>query len=220
MRIGDKLRFSIDDEVIEGTVFHFRSVEWESFNPNFFFIFDKALLGQFPYVAMSSFYLPDEKKVMINQIVKSFPEVSVIDVAELIQAIQSLMGKLVNSLTILLTLLSGIGVCAWGGSLWLSLREREKIQALFSVLGASRLNLSLINLTEFGMMGLFVGVLSFFIGSEVCALISEHFFRLPYLWSVSAGCLHIGMILGFFLCVGLIFTRHIQRVSPIQLLSR
>lgn len=39
IQIGDKLTFSLPEGTLQAKVVNFRSVEWESFSPNFFFIF-------------------------------------------------------------------------------------------------------------------------------------------------------------------------------------
>ena len=39
IQIGDRLTFSLPEGTLQAKVINFRSVEWESFSPNFFFIF-------------------------------------------------------------------------------------------------------------------------------------------------------------------------------------
>lgn len=43
IKIGDQLTFSLPEGQIQAKVVNLRSVEWESFSPNFFFIFAPKL---------------------------------------------------------------------------------------------------------------------------------------------------------------------------------
>jgi putative ABC transport system permease protein len=52
------------------TVASLRTLDWESFKPNFFMVFPPGLLEQYPVTWMTSFYLPPERKNFLNTLLK------------------------------------------------------------------------------------------------------------------------------------------------------
>lgn len=220
LKLGDTLRFLIEDEVVEGNVFNIRSVVWGSFKPNFYFIFDESRLKDFSATAMTSFYLPKNNEKLIAQLINSFPEVSVIDIGDTLESITELMAKLENGLTSLLAAMCMIGLAAWLGSLWLTLKARETEQALLSTLGSDYASLLKINLLEFGFYGITVGLLSLSLSTAICQYVATRFLDIAYEMFSLTTVVQFGLIVIVFLCVGTLFSRRIQSVSPMILLSK
>ena len=48
LKLGDRVSFDIAGEVVSATVTSFRTVEWDSFSPNFFMVFSPGLLEDYP----------------------------------------------------------------------------------------------------------------------------------------------------------------------------
>jgi len=90
--LGDSLSFRIGDQSISARVASLRSVQWDSFQPNFFIIFPPGVLDKYPSSYISSFYLPAAKKVFLNTLVKQHPGVTVIE-----------LDAIMNQLKIILT---------------------------------------------------------------------------------------------------------------------
>ncbi|MFO1258300.1 MAG: hypothetical protein U1E78_07845 [Gammaproteobacteria bacterium] len=220
LKLGDKLKFIIEDEIVEAYVFNIRNVIWGSLKPNFYFIFDEAQLNHFASTAMTSFHLAENEKHLIPILINSFPEISVIDIDDTLESIADLMAQLKRGLMALLGAMCMIGVIAWIGSLWLTLKEREREQALLSALGANYGSLLKINLLEFGFSGIIVGLLSLGLSTAVCHYIATHFLAIAYeIFSLTTVVL-FGVVVMVFLGVGILFTRIIQSISPMMLLNK
>jgi putative ABC transport system permease protein len=112
LKLGDVLEFDVQGVRLKGLVHNFRKVKWNSFQPNFFVLFQPGVLENAPKMFLASIYgLNPEKSVQIqNQISKSFGNISVIDVSKLIERILALADRMTWSVQTLslLTLLVGI----------------------------------------------------------------------------------------------------------------
>src|SRR5690625_6011754 len=71
---GDRLGFSVGGLPIEVEVASLRSLDWESMKFNFFFIFEPGSLDDFSATYITSAYLPSDKKPLINQLLRHYPD--------------------------------------------------------------------------------------------------------------------------------------------------
>lgn len=112
LKLGDVLEFDVQGVRLKGQIHNFRKVKWNSFQPNFFVLFQPGVLESAPKMFLASIYgLNPEKSVQVqNQISKNFGNISVIDVSKLIERILALADRMTWSVQTLslLTLLVGI----------------------------------------------------------------------------------------------------------------
>jgi predicted lysophospholipase L1 biosynthesis ABC-type transport system permease subunit len=131
-----------------------------------------------------------------------------------------MINKLARGLNLLLFAMCAIGVCAWLGNLWLTLKNREFEQALFSALGAKYTTLLKLNLLEFGCYGVLVGLLSVSLSNIICSYISIHFLNLTFEWLARTAMVQFVLIVFIFLAMGVLFSRRVQSVSPLSILNK
>ena len=138
LHLGDELTFTIGEKKISAVVDNFRSLDWSSFHPNFFMIFPPGLLTGFPITYITSFHLGDGQDGLLNQIVQQFPNVTVIDVAALLQQMQDLVAKITLAIQYLFLFALGDGILIFLTCLQASMDERRQTYRLLRVLGASQ----------------------------------------------------------------------------------
>lgn len=73
IKLGDKLSFSLPEGILEAKVVNLRTVEWESFSPNFFFIFAPNTMDANAGSYLGSFYVPETDKDKLVNLVQRFP---------------------------------------------------------------------------------------------------------------------------------------------------
>ncbi|MCZ6686289.1 MAG: ABC transporter permease, partial [Gammaproteobacteria bacterium] len=56
LELGDTLSFDVAGETVSAPISSFRTVEWDSFKPNFFIVFSPGVLEPYPATYISSFY--------------------------------------------------------------------------------------------------------------------------------------------------------------------
>lgn len=112
--VGDKMVFDVQGVPVEGQVVNLRRVQWTSFQPNFFIEFQPGVLDDAPkslIAAISS--LPVASKLAIQKdLALSFPNVTVIDVTQVMERLLATAGQMSLALKMMafLTLAAGIGV--------------------------------------------------------------------------------------------------------------
>ncbi len=96
IKLGDKLGFDIQGVPFEGEVTSLRKVKWNSFDPNFFILVQPGPLDDAPKTFLLTLpKLSMERKGEIqNDIVRSFPNVSIVDVTQLVEKLMQLLDQM------------------------------------------------------------------------------------------------------------------------------
>jgi putative ABC transport system permease protein len=199
IRLGDTLSYDIVGETITAPVTSLREVQWDSFNVNFFVIAAPGLLEPMPATHITSFHLPTAERTALNELVRRFPSVTVIDVAAVMDQVRSIMDRvnLAVRFVFLFTLLAGALVLV--AALQATQDERARESALLRSLGAKRAIVTRSLLAEFIVIGLVAGVLASSAAGLTAWLLAEHVFHVDYrinlwLWPIGtlAGVLGVG----------------------------
>ncbi|EXB78974.1 ABC transporter permease, partial [Acinetobacter sp. 1475718] len=109
IQIGDKLTFGLPEGNLQAKVVNFRSVEWESFSPNFFFIFSPKTLDENAGSYLGSFYVPKQDQPKMITIIQQFSNTVFIDVDRILDEVKRLMNVLVKIVTVLAALVGFSG---------------------------------------------------------------------------------------------------------------
>lgn len=93
IKIGDQLQFVIETRTLDAVVTSLRTVQWESFLPNFYMMFDEEALKDFPATYISSFHLNADKRKQVPELVEQFPSATFFDVDFLLKRIQGIIAQ-------------------------------------------------------------------------------------------------------------------------------
>jgi putative ABC transport system permease protein len=216
--LGDKLTFDIAGAPVSATVTSLRKVDWDSFNVNFFMIAPPGLLEGQPVSYVTSFHLPPRNAELLNALIKQFPNLLVIDVAQVMAQVQKMMTQVSKAVqfVFLFTLLAGLVV--FYAAIASTQDERMQQAAVMRTLGASRAQLTRAHLTEFAVIGALAGLiaaggasgLGYVLASKVLNL-SYHFS--PLAWVAGVACGSIGVALA-----GYLGTRRVLATPPMRVL--
>lgn len=200
LKLGDTLQWRIADRELTLTVASLRSVEWDSFRANFFVIVPPGVLEDYPATFMTSFHLASNERERLAQLVRAFPNVTVIDVDAIMSKVRAIMDRVNLSVqyVFLFTLLAGITVLY--SAIQATQDERLYESALLRTLGASRAHVLKGLAAEFGALGLLSGTLAAFAASLAGLVLARQVFQLdylvnPWLWVVGlvGGALGVGL---------------------------
>lgn len=218
IQLDDILGFTVSDESFSARVTSIRTVQWDSFRPNFYMVFPPGMLEGFSATYMTSFYLEPGNKPLLVELVRRFPALTILEMDLIIAQVERIFGQVTLAVeyVLLFVLLAGFAVLF--AALQASLDERLYEGALLRALGASRRQLRAGHLAEFASLGLLAGLVAA-MGTECLAwvLYSQvlHFdysFKWP-VWILAplAGAVLIG-------AAGYRGTRPVIERSPVLLL--
>lgn len=214
LKIGDKLTFSIGGLIQHAEVASFRSLDWRSMHPNFFFIFEPGSLDDYLPTRITSIYLSSEQKILINQLLQEHPSILVIELDRIIAQIQKIIQQVSDGVLLVLFLTLVGGCLVLFAAVISSVDNRKKEAGLLRALGSSRQLILGSILVEFAVLGFLAGLIAI-IGSEVLLVglqvwvfntpIQPHY--LYWLLSPVSGLLLLALM-GYFSC------RHVVTTPP------
>jgi putative ABC transport system permease protein len=213
--LGDRLTFQIADQEVSGTVANIRQLRWESFHPNFYVIFSPQAINAFPKTYITSFYLPFSEKQQLNKLVMQFPNITIIDAANLLQQLIAIFKQATNALqyTFLLALIAGI-IILWA-NMETSLQSREESYRIMRILGASSRYVRNSLLIEFLVTGILAGLLGTLIANLISFVAASYFFNIHYHFSMRSWVVGIAIGVFFVSIPALWFSRHILKIPPL-----
>ncbi|MFT3850094.1 MAG: FtsX-like permease family protein [Propionivibrio sp.] len=160
LKVGDRLEFTIGGETVAMRIVNLRKLNWDSMRVNFFVLTPPELLREFPASWITSFHLPQENGAFVSQLVREFPNLTVIDVGAILRQLQSIMEQVVQAVqfVFLFTLIAGIIVLY--ATFASAADERRYELAVMRALGARRDQLRRALLAEFAAVGGLSGLIA------------------------------------------------------------
>ncbi|MCI0653786.1 MAG: ABC transporter permease, partial [Methylococcaceae bacterium] len=218
VKVGDSMTFSVGSQAIEVRVGNIRSVQWDTMNPNFYVIISPGTLDDFPSTFLTSFYLPDDKKIVLNSLVKKFPSVSVLEVGLIIKQIQTILGQVTVAVEFVLLFALLAGIVVLFAAVYADIDERIFTSCILRSLGAGRRVIRRNQGVEFVSLGLIAGLSGALSAEGLLWLLYERIFDLPFQfnWVVGLGTPLAGAML--VACFGLWVTRRTVSQSPLILM--
>ena len=170
IKVGDQLTFSLPEGVIHAKVANLRTVEWESFSPNFFFIFAPQTMDENAGSYLGSFYVPESDQAKLVSIIQQFSNTVFIDVSLILDEIKRIVTVLVQIVTILAVLVSISGILVLIACLNLLMDERKREVAFLRSFGGSKQKLRTMLSLEIGFIGFMAGVVSCLFAEAISAV--------------------------------------------------
>jgi len=218
IKIGDELGFDIAGEPVTATVTSFRTVEWDTFKPNFFMFFSTAALRDYPASYITALYADAEDDRKVLELMRQFPSVTVIDLESSLAQVRDVMDKasMAVQTVFLFTLFAGLAVL-WA-AVQSSLDERSFESAILRTLGASRARVLTGVAVEFLAIGFLAGLLASIGASLAAWYLAVNVYELPYHFSPMLWL--TGPVLGmlFVGSSGLLATWRVVTHSPLSVL--
>lgn len=180
LKIGDRVRFNVAGRLVEAPITSVRELEWDSMRVNFFFIAAPGMLEDDPASLITSFRLPPDNQAFTAALVNRFPNLSVIDVAAVIEQVRSMTDKLI----LIVQFVFGFAVLAGFVVLYAALQsthdEREYELAMLRTLGARNRQVRQALLAEFLVLGGVAGGLAGIGATAIGWGLAHYVFKIAY----------------------------------------
>ncbi len=218
LAVGDVVSFNINGTVTDFTVRNLRSVEWDSFNINFFTVVPPGVLEQWPANWLTSVYLESEQRRHLAELVRTYPNVTLIDVETLMQRVRQIMDRvsLAVEFIFLFTILAGLAVLY--AAIQANQDERRFENAVLRTLGAKKQTLLLGLVAEFVLLGALAGLLAGLSATSLAWLLAERVFEFDY--QFDPGVILLGLVSGIVIVTvaGVLGTRRVLTHPPMETL--
>lgn len=220
LKIGDRLTFYTGGGDFSATITSLRKVDWDTFHVNFFAVVRPGLLDNYPVSYVTSFYLPPDKTHVMQELIHIFPNFLVIDVASVIERVQSMIGQVTHAIefVFLFTLLAGFAVMY--AAIASTQDERIYEAAIFRTLGARKQQLARAWAVEFAVLGALAGFFAATGASVLGYLIGKHALHITYSPSLWIGVASVLVSVIGVTVIGLIGTRTTLSQPPLQVLRK
>ncbi len=220
IEIGDRVEFEINQQTVFAEVSSFRSVRWDNMQPNFFIIFSPGTINHLGATFLSTALMEQEQKILLNDLVRLFPTMVVIEIDALIEQVQNIIAQVTSAIELISVLVLVCGALVLLACVNATLDERFHENAILRTLGAGKKLILSSLLIEFASIGALAGVIAT-IGAEASLYylqeeVFEQEFGLHY-WVWAAGPL-LGMVL--IAGLGMNSTRQVVSTSPLNVLRR
>jgi len=220
--VGDSLVFDIQGVPLRVRISGIRKVEWPKDPPNFIFVFPKGAIDNAPqiWVATTRVNEVSEANRFQQELVMTYPNVSLVDLRLILSTVENLFGKIsiVVKFLALFSIITGLVVLA--GAVVNSKFVRIKENVLLRTIGARTRQIMQITLIEYAYLGLFSAltgmILSLAGGWALCRFFFEVELGVAWVDLFLVG----GAVLLLTVFIGWLNSREVISTPPLQILRK
>ena len=222
INVGDQMRFDVLGRVLQARVTSVRDVKWEdSRNGGFMFVFRPGPLDRAPHSYIGILRAPAapaDRARFQRDLVTRFPNISAIDVREIMATIQSVL----DNVTLAISIVGGIaltsGVLILIGAVAMTKFQRVYEAAILRTLGASTRLLGTTLALEYSALGLLAGLVGALGALGLSWAVCRFVFHIE--WRPAPIVLSVGALLTMALVggIGVLASADVLRKKPLATL--
>ncbi|MDT7687951.1 MAG: putative transport system permease protein [Acidobacteriota bacterium] len=186
--LGGNVTFDIQGRKLTARVTSIRRVDWRNSRTGFLILFRPGSLEGAPQTFVGAVDGPTtepERSRFQRAIVDRFPNVSVIDVADIVRSV----GRILSNITLAVSFIGGFvflsGALILVGSIAMTKFQRVYEAAVLKTLGARRRMLLTMMLVEYGLLGLVAGVVGAAAANGLSFTVARYVFEIE--WAFAPG---------------------------------
>ncbi|MEP6495079.1 MAG: FtsX-like permease family protein [bacterium] len=222
VHLNDTITWNVQGVLIPTLVTSYREVQWQSFSPNFFAVFNTASLEQAPKQYAILVRAPDGPAIarLQRDVVAQFPSVSSLDLTLVQQTVASVLGKVTMAIRFLALISLALGVPVLFSAVAATRRERLREGVLLKTLGATRRQIGRIMLAEYVLLGT-LGALTGVVLSTLAGWALMHWvFKTPFVPALGAASLVAAAMIALAVAIGLLTGRDVFAETPMAALRQ
>jgi len=220
VRLGDELVFDVQGLPVATRVGSLRKVEWERVQPNFFVVFPAGVLEDAPqfYVMVLKTGSNEESARLQQTVVQRFPNVSAIDLALIVNMIDTILSKVafVVRFMALFSIFTGLVVLA--GAVVTGRYQRIRESVLLRTLGARKRQVLQIMLVEYFFLGLLAALTGLLLAWAASWALAQYVFEAPFVPFMLPSILALLIVTLLAVAIGMLNSRGIANRPPLEVL--
>ena len=206
LKVGDYLTIGILGVERTARVANLREIDWESMGFNFTLVFSRNAISDAPHNLSATIDLPEGADTaargrLLRALVREMPSSSVIEVGGILVEARKLLEQvsLATLAAAAVTVLAGLAVLM--GAIAAARAARTYDTVMLRVLGASRRQILLLQLAEYGLLAGVLALVALALGGGLAWVVITQLFEFDWLpdWGEVLGVLGLGvaLVLGF-----------------------
>ncbi|NVK84975.1 MAG: ABC transporter permease [Cytophagia bacterium] len=220
LEIGDTIVWDVQGVPITTTLGSTREIDWERVQTNFLGLFPTGVLEQAPqfHVLITRVKDVEEGALFQREVVKNYPNVSVIDVGLILNTLDNILSKIsfVIRFMALFSILTGLLVLV--SSVILSKFQRIKESVLLRTMGATRNQIFSINSLEYFFLGSLASLSGIILSLVASWGLAYYTFNSTFVPDLLPIALVYFSITGITILIGLANSRGIVSRPPLEVL--
>ena len=155
LRLGDEVDWDVQGVPVRTRVGSVRAVEWRRLEPNFFVVFPEGVLEGAPKTFLAALHAGSaEQSARVQRaVVDKFPNVTAIDLALVVETLDGIFSKVAFAIQFMALFTVATGLIVLAGAILMGRHQRIRETVLLRTLGATRRQLSQIQLVEYAVLG-------------------------------------------------------------------
>ncbi|MEP5938477.1 MAG: FtsX-like permease family protein [Erythrobacter sp.] len=206
LEIGDYLTIGVLGIERDVKIANLREIEWENLGFNFTMVFSRSAIADAPHNLSATISLPQaqsngDRAGLLRAMVRQFPSSSVIEVGDVLTQARTILEQvgLATLAAASVAVLAGLAVLM--GAIAAARASRMYDTVVLRVLGASRRQVLLIQLAEYGILAALLALVALGLGSTLAWVIVTQLFEFDWLpdWGEILVVLGLGLaiVIGF-----------------------
>jgi putative ABC transport system permease protein len=219
--LGGTITFDIQGRKLTARVTSVRQVDWRNSRTGFLILFRPGALENAPQTFVGAIDGPTqepERSRFERVIVDRFPNVSVIDVADIVRSVSRILSNITLAVTFIggFVLLSGVLILV--GSIAMTKFQRVYEAAVLKTLGARRRVLLTMMLAEYGLLGLVAGLVGALAANAVAYVIARYVFEIEWSFGLAVNLAGVAATVLLVGAVGVLSSLDVLTRKPLAIL--
>lgn len=180
--LGDQVVFNIQGILMTNQVSHIRKVDWKRVQPNFFMVFPGGVLEDAPSFHILTTRVPsrEQSAAMQRAVVRQFPNVSIIDLALVLDTIDAILSKIGFVIRFMALFTVGTGIIVLIASVLTGRFQRVQEGILLRTLGASGAQVQKILCIEYLLLGVLAAGTGVLLALLSAWALAHFLFQIPF----------------------------------------
>ncbi len=220
LKLGDRITIGVLGVERTATIASFRRIDWDSLGFNYVLVFSPNALADAPHNLAATIDLPGTERSgeLLRALVKDFPSSSVIEVGGVLTQARDLLRQVSTAVLAAASVAVLAGIAVLLGAIAAAKASRTYDNVILRVLGASRRQLLLLQLAEYGLLATLLAGVAVALGAGLGWVVIVQLFEFEWLphWPTVFAVLGAGLalVLAFALAASL----PLLRAKPAQAL--
>jgi len=222
IQVGDQMRFDVLGRIVTARVASVRRVDWRDFRAGgFMLVFSPGTFAGAPHTYISALQGPRESGArgsMQAALVGAFPNVSVIDLREVLDTVRAVINNVTLGVTVVGGLVLFSGALILIGAVSMTKFRRVYESAILKTLGASSRLIATMLLLEYGVLGGIAGTVGSLGAIVLSWAVATYALELP--WAPTPLLTLTGIVLTtiFVAAIGVLASLDVLRHKPLATL--